>query len=198
MHVTIDFSMRAFTRLVVGVVLLGFALNSIAYEGFDTSRPPRLAGLRVLAKQLLSEIEHLSRYWASKQLPPITLVSQDEINRVVCKQPCAVRAAFLPVRGVLLADTLDPINVPLDRSILVHELVHFLQEINNRYSELTPCKRWFQREHEAYAVQNQYLYRINANRHVGGMLEPSMCRDEPDEKKSNAFQPDGDRSSLRY
>lgn len=198
MRVTGDFSMRAFNRLVVGGVLLGFALNSIAYEGFDTSRPPRLAGLHVLAKQLLSEIEHLSRYWASKQLPPIALVSQDEINRVVCKQPCAVRAAYLPVRGVLLADTLDPINVPLDRSILVHELVHFLQEINNRYSELTPCKRWFQREHEAYAVQNQYLYRINANRHVGGVLEPSMCRDEPDEKKSNAFQPDGDRSSLRY
>ena len=198
MRVTDDFSMRAFTRLVVSGVLLGFALNSIAYEGFDTSQPPRLAGLNVLAKQLLSEIEHLSRYWASKQLPPITLVSQDEINRVVCKQPCAVRAAYLPVRGVLLADTLDPINVPLDRSILVHELVHFLQEINNRYSELTPCKRWFQRELEAYAVQNQYLYRINANRHVGGVLEPSMCRDEPDEKKSNAFQPDGDRSSLRY
>ena len=198
MRVTGDFSMRAFTRLVVGGVLLGFALKSIAYEGFDTSQPPRLAGLNVLAKQLLSEIEHLSRYWASKQLPPITLVSQDEINRVVCKQPCAIRAAYLPVRGVLLADTVDPINVPLDRSILVHELVHFLQEINNRYSELTPCKRWFQREIEAYAVQNQYLYRINANRHVGGVLEPSMCKDEPDEKKSNAFQPDGDRSSLRY
>jgi hypothetical protein len=132
------------------------------------------------------------------ELPAISMVSQDEINRVVCKKPCAVRAAYIPDRGVLLADNLDPLNVPLDRSILVHELVHYLQEINNRYSDLTPCKRWFQREHEAYAVQNQYLYKINANRHVGGMLEPSMCLDDPKEKKSSAFQPDGDLSNLRY
>ena len=198
MGVTFDFSTRTLVRFTVGGLLLAISLSSSAYEEFDTPRQPRSAALKVLAKTLLKDIEYLSRYWASKTLPLITLVSQDEINRVVCKKPCAVRAAYIPDRGVLMVDTLDPVNEPLDRSILVHELVHYLQEINNRFSELTPCKRWFQREHEAYAVQNQYLYRINANRHVGGMLEPSMCKDDPVEKKSNAFQPDDARSSLRY
>lgn len=194
---TLNFSMRSFMRLVAGSGLLSLALNLAAEDAPVAHTPPPPADLNGLAKTLLLEIEHLSRYWASKQLPPIAIVSQDEINRIVCKKPCAVRAAYLPERGVLLADTLDPLNEALDRSILVHELVHFLQEINNRYSELSPCKRWFQREHEAYAVQNQYLYRINANRHVGGMLEPSMCEDNPKDKKSNAFQPDSDSASRQ-
>ena len=194
---TFNFSMRSFMRLVAGGLLLTLAPNLAAEDAPITRAPPPPADLNALAKTLLLEIEHLSRYWSSKQLPPIAIVSQDEINRIVCKKPCAVRAAYMPERGVLLADTLDPINEALDRSILVHELVHFLQEINNRYSELSPCKRWFQREHEAYAVQNQYLYRINANRHVGGMLEPSMCEDNPKDKKSNAFQPDSDSASRQ-
>lgn len=189
MSVTFNFNMRSCMRLVAGGALLAFTTLAAAEEAPITRAPLRPADMTALAKTLLLDIERLSRYWAAKQLPPITIVPQDEINRIVCKKPCAVRAAYMPDRGVLLADTLDPFNEPLDRSILVHELVHFLQEINQRYSELSPCKRWFQREHEAYAVQNQYLYRINANRHVGGMLEPSMCKDNPEEEKSNAFQP---------
>jgi hypothetical protein len=195
---TLNFSMRSFLRLFTGGALLSLALTVVAEDAPGNRPPPEPADLAALAKSLLMDIEHLSRYWAAKTLPPITVISQDEINRIVCKKPCAVRAAYMPERGVLLADTLDPINEPLDRSILVHELVHFLQEINNRYSELTPCKRWFQREHEAYAVQNQYLYRINANRHVGGMLEPSMCEDSPKEKKSNAFQPNDGAARRGY
>jgi hypothetical protein len=198
MRVTLNSSMRCLVRFIAGLALIGCATAVVADDARATRTPPGPEELNTLARHLLSEIEHLSRYWKSKELPAISMVSQDEINRVVCKKSCAVRAAYMPDRGVLLVDSLDPINVPLDRSILVHELVHYLQEINNRYSDLTPCKRWFQREHEAYAVQNQYLYRINANRHVGGMLEPSMCKDHPEEKKSTTFQTEEERSNLRY
>ena len=198
MRVTFDSSMCCLVRFIAGLALIACAAIAMADDAPPARTPPSAAELNALARHLLSEIEHLSRYWKSKELPAISMVSQDEINRVVCKNPCAVHAAYLPDRGVLLAENLDPINVPLDRSILVHELVHYLQEINNRYSDLTPCKRWFQREHEAYAVQNQYLYRINANRHVGGMLEPSMCKDHPEEKKSTTFQTEAERSNLRY
>jgi hypothetical protein len=198
MRVTIDFSMCRLVRLGLTASIFAFSALVIADETPSARIPPTADELTKLSKRLLSEIEYLSPYWASKSLPPIALVTQDEINRVVCKKPCAVRAAYIPERGVLLSETLDPINEPLDRSILLHELVHYLQEINNRYSDMTPCKRWFQREHEAYAVQNQYLYRINANRHVGGMLEPSMCKDHPEEKKSTTFQTEEERSNLRY
>ena len=198
MRVTFNFSMCRPVRF--GLTAMIFACSAFVFADDEPIQriPPTANELAVMAKRLLSDIEYISPYWASKSLPPITLVTQDEINRVVCKKPCAVRAAYMPDRGVLLAESLDPINTPLDRSILLHELVHYLQEINNRYSELTPCKRWFQREHEAYAVQNQYLYKINANRHVGGMLEPSMCKDLPEEKTSNTFQTEVERSNLRY
>lgn len=195
MRVTVDFSMRNLGRLAA---IFAFATIAFAEEEPIQRVPAKAEELNALAKRLLSDIEHISPYWAAKSLPPITRVTQDEINRVVCKKPCAVHAAYMPDRGVLLNEALDPINVPLDRSILLHELVHYLQEINGRYTELTPCKRWFQREHEAYAVQNMYLYRINANRHVGGMLEPSMCKDAPEEKKSSTFQTEEERSQLRY
>ena len=198
MHVTFDFNMRYFVRLALVAAWIATATVARADQPASARTPPTPEELNALAKSLLYDIEHLSRYWKSKELPPISMVSQEEINQVVCKKTCAVRAAYMPDRGVLLAETLDPINVALDRSILVHELVHYLQEINQRYSDLTPCKRWFQREHEAYAVQNQYLYRINANRHVGGMLEPSMCNDAPEEKKSSTFQTEDERSNLRY
>ncbi len=198
MRVTIDFSMCRLVRLGLTALVVAFSAFAFADDEPSPRIPPTVDELAILSKRLLSEIEYLSPYWASKSLPPIALVTQDEINRVVCKKPCAVRAAYIPQRGVLLAESLDPINTPLDRSILLHELVHYLQEINNRYSEMTPCKRWFQREHEAYAVQNQYLYKINANRHVGGMLEPSMCKDNPEEKKSTTFQTEEERSNLRY
>jgi hypothetical protein len=198
MRVTIDFSMCRLVRLGLTALVFGFSAFVFADDEPAQRIPPTVEELTQLSKRLLSEIEYLSPYWASKSLPPIALVTQDEINRVVCKKPCAVRAAYIPERGVLLAESLDPINTPLDRSILLHELVHYLQEINNRYSDMTPCKRWFQREHEAYAVQNQYLYKINANRHVGGMLEPSMCKDLPEEKTSNTFQTEGDLSNRRY
>jgi hypothetical protein len=197
MGVTLDFNMRSLLSLAVGGVLLALTTIAPAEEAPVVGSPLHAADLNALAKMLLRDIERFSRYWAAKELPPITVISQDEIDKIVCRRPCAVRAAYLPDRGVLLAETLDPINQPLDRSILVHELVHFLQEINHRYSELSPCKRWFHREREAYAVQNQYLYRINANQHVGGMLEASMCTDHPDEKKSNAFQADADSSGPR-
>ncbi len=190
MGVTFNFNMRTLMSFIVAAVLFAFATMALAEER-PMGRPPlHSAELKALAKILLLDIERLSRYWAAKELPPIAFVSQHEIDKIVCRKPCAVRAAFMPDRGVLLAETLDPINQPLDRSILVHELVHFLQEINHRYSELSPCKRWFHREREAYAVQNQYLYRINANQHVGGILDASMCKDHPEEQTSNAFQPD--------
>jgi hypothetical protein len=198
MRVTFDFNMCRSLRF--GLTALMFAFSVLVFADDEPLQriPPTADELAKLSKRLLSDIEYLSPYWASKSLPPIALVTQEEINRVVCKKPCAVRAAYIPDRGVLLAESLDPINTPLDRSILLHELVHYLQEINGRFTELTPCKRWFQREHEAYAVQNQYLYKINANRHVGGMLEPSMCKDFPEEKTSNTFQTEAERSNLRY
>ena len=170
---------------VAGLLLFGTV--SAALE----SGPPAIDAkthFAPLARELLNALGNLSRYNVPKTLPPIIQISHDEVSMLICNQPCAVQAAYLPEWGIVMSDTLDPINKPLDRSILLHELVHYLQDIDHRYVSETPCKRWFHRENEAYALQNSYLMSIQSLHHVGGMLEPSMCKDTPEEKKSNAFE----------
>jgi hypothetical protein len=59
---------------------------------------------------------------------------------------------------VLLNAGLD-LDQPRGRSVLLHELVHFLQDRTGRFAELPACERHRLRESEAYAVQNRYLRR---------------------------------------
>jgi hypothetical protein len=91
------------------------------------------------------------------QPPAITFVEQGEIARIVCGRPCPARAVYLPDRGVLLDASLDPENDAYARSILLHELVHHVQESAARFARLPECCRWAAREREAYAIQTRYL-----------------------------------------
>ena len=54
-------------------------------------------------------------------------------------------------------DRLSPETDLVHRSILLHELVHYLQEINGAGASMDECDRWLYREREAYRLQNQYL-----------------------------------------
>ena len=45
------------------------------------------------------------------------------------------------------------------RSVVVHELVHYLQDLSGEYEEMD-CDLHAKREREAYSVQKQYLNRI--------------------------------------
>lgn len=64
------------------------------------------------------------------------------------------RALFVPATGeILLGDDIDTAE-PLDRSYIVHELVH-AQQFANGVHERAPCVGRL--EGEAYAVQAQYL-----------------------------------------
>ncbi len=42
------------------------------------------------------------------------------------------------------------------RSILVHEIVHYLQNVSGRWGEKT-CESWVAREHEAFRLQMLYI-----------------------------------------
>ena len=43
------------------------------------------------------------------------------------------------------------------RSILVHELVHFMQHSEGTFRRDETCEAWMEREHEAYDVQIRWL-----------------------------------------
>lgn len=89
--------------------------------------------------------------------PAVQSVPQEEIAQAVCGRPCAVRAYYLPQKGILLDAALRPEEDVVARSILFHEIIHHVQHHTNRYSDQPECDRVKNREREAYILQNQFL-----------------------------------------
>jgi hypothetical protein len=110
-----------------------------------------------LVDSLLEAITRLSSFRKPTTIPHVTRVSREEIERTICDGPCMVKAWYLPGEGVFFDETLRPEANLIHRSILLHELVHFVQEENGEAANLDPCRRWVQREQQAYELQAQYL-----------------------------------------
>jgi hypothetical protein len=100
----------------------------------------------------------------------VALVPHQELASLTCLGNCNVRGAYLPGRGVLLSDELDPVHDDQARSVLLHELIHAAQDAAGRYAERPPCERYLLREQEAYAVENRYLERRGLPADSGLML----------------------------
>lgn len=111
---------------------------------------------------LLSAIEALSDYRASEPLPAVFQLPQARIEQKVCETPCNVRAAYLPREGIYLSAHLDPTRDAFDRSALLHELVHHLQQGHAKFAGMGGCERERAKEQEAYAIQNAYLASIGS------------------------------------
>jgi hypothetical protein len=145
--------------LVLGSV--GAASAPALGQALAESRPvPVSEDLAPVVRLLLESIEALSGYRATGSLPPIFQFAQYRIEQTVCDAPCNVRAAYLPREGIYLSANLDPMRDPLDRSALLHELVHYLQQGHAKFERMDACERERAKEQEAYAIQNAYLASI--------------------------------------
>ncbi len=134
------------------------------------------ASLASLATELLAAIHLMSGYPAPADSPQIHVVPQAQIAEKFCGKPCRVRAIYLRDEGVYLDDTLDLAGSSLDRSILLHELVHHVQAVSGGYGGNPPdCERWNRAEIEAYSLQNRYLTEINSGTRVSMMGAIGRC-----------------------
>jgi len=120
-----------------------------------------MVSLDGLVAGLFVTIKVLAGYPVPDTLPAVRFVAPAELSGLLCAGNCTVNGAFLPDRGVLLSEMLDPVGDPFARSVLLHELVHYQQEIHHRFEDRPACERTMLREHEAYAVQNRYLARYD-------------------------------------
>jgi hypothetical protein len=118
--------------------------------------------LEPLLLSLFSAIAALSDYRAPAELPQVFQLPQPVIEAKVCDEPCNVSAAYSPREGIYLAENLDPVHEPMDRSVLLHELVHYLQQGHPKFAHMTGCERERAKEQEANDIQNAYLAMINA------------------------------------
>ena len=91
----------------------------------------------------------------------------------------AARAFYRPGEGIYLDDSLKPEANLFDRSILLHELVHYVQDMSGERADVKPCLRWYQREQEAYAIQKVFLGMTGSPTRVGYSAHKSTCDDEP-------------------
>ncbi len=141
-------------------------MYTTSVERLDSSRMVRLIdrgeidSMPELVDSLLDTIARMSNYRKPSIAPRVTKVSRAEIEHTICNGPCPVKAYHLPEAGIFMDANLTPETNLVHRSILLHELVHFLQEVNSEYASMDECGRWLEREREAYWLQNQYLAQI--------------------------------------
>jgi hypothetical protein len=79
---------------------------------------------------------------------------------------------------VYLDENLDLQGNVFDRSVFLHELVHYMQNQTGRFEKMpVTCERNYLAEVEAYAIQNQYLASVNSPKRALHMGWAVACRD---------------------
>ena len=158
------------------------ARDWVVAHAFDTSPA---SSLDQVVRQLSVAIDRLSGHRPPKTLPVIHRVSHAELETYVCETNCAIKAWYKPGEGIFLDNSLMPESNAFDRSILLHEMVHYFQDMSGYYRDASPCDRWLQRELDAYAVQNRYLgatgnpHRVayaGNNCHAAGVMNDGILR----------------------
>lgn len=134
-----------------------------------------------LVPTLLSALDQLSKYPKPLHQPALLRVSRAQLETVACAgEKCGVLAIYRPEAGIYLDENLHPETNLFDRSVLLHELVHYLQELHGERSDMRPCDRWYYREIEAYAIQKRFLMLVGSPVRVAYSASRSICAgDEP-------------------
>ncbi|MEO8628710.1 MAG: DUF6647 family protein [Betaproteobacteria bacterium] len=132
-------------------------------SAFDTGPA---TSLDQVVKQLSLAIDRLSPHRIPHDPVSIHRITHAQLESYVCGANCAIKAWYKPGEGIFLDDTLKPETNIFDRSILLHELVHYFQDSSGYYRDAAPCDRWLARELDAYEVQNRYLGMIGHPRRV--------------------------------
>jgi hypothetical protein len=76
------------------------------------------------------------------------------------KADCPIRALTYP-NGVIAVDKTLDFSDPFDASILIHEMVHYIDW--SKDGPATNCSEWLRREQRAYTIQCQALEKIGVD-----------------------------------
>lgn len=128
-----------------------------------------VAALKVLIAGLLAWIHVNGGLDMPPDQPEISFVPHAELEQAVCHKPCAV-LGFSPDDSsdiIYLDQSLDIEHDVCQRSILVHELVHFMQRRAKRFSGESPAVRGHWREMEALQIQRIYLDQFGRQLFIG-------------------------------
>ena len=120
---------------------------------------------------LMSWAVTLSGYPAPMDAPEISTVPHSVLVAKACHgKECKVIGWFPPGNRIYLDERLRPDDSLYASSIVVHEMVHYLQQQSGRYGGAFSCEKAIAMEHEAYAIQQEYLVRYGVYRPVGASM----------------------------
>lgn len=106
-------------------------------------------------RMLLNWAIHLSRYESIDSLPTIVFVDHEQlVNQACFGHECQVLGWYNDSDIVYIDDRFSDSDTLFSRSLIVHELVHYLQHKSGRYSQ--SCPDVSAREAEAYWIQQEY------------------------------------------
>lgn len=110
---------------------------------------------------LLSWAAHLSGYAYPDTVPALEHRGHEFFVQHACggMEKCPVVAWYNDKGVIYLDDRVTDMQDPIVRSLIVHEMVHYLQDLSGRYTA-GGCTEQVERERQAYSVQRTYLNRV--------------------------------------
>jgi len=135
-----------------------------------------------LVDALLDALPTLSRYPRPAEPPRLVYVPTAQLRAQACSVPCPVLAYYAGGRDIFLDHSLNPLISLFDRSVVLHEMVHYLQaqetEAMRALENAGPrerCRIWYAREYEAYEIQQRFLTLVHSRASAGKVPGRSNC-----------------------
>lgn len=113
--------------------------------------------MKAIVAGLLAWLGTHSGYPMADDAPAIALVPHAYLEDLACGGPCDVLGVYPDGNVVYIDKALEPETNICARSVILHELVHYLQDRDRKYLNMHAVLRWHVREREAYTFQRAYL-----------------------------------------
>ncbi len=107
----------------------------------------------------LTFINQHGDFGAVESCPNIAVVTSAQLQQIACNgEDCPAKAFYeRRQKRIYLSERLD-LEFIINRSIFLHELVHYVQDVSERWNlDTDDCRAGMQRELDAFRLQELYL-----------------------------------------
>lgn len=119
----------------------------------------KFENINELIVALLFWITSHTEYKNPIKYPVIEFIDQKELSQLACKMDCEILAytPYKPKYKIFLSNKLDPLNDVCHRAVLMHEIIHVLQEEQGMFSDYDLRTKKHMREMDALVNHNIFL-----------------------------------------
>ena len=118
--------------------------------------------LNELILALMLWITSNTNYIEPKQVPQVEFIEQEKLSEIACKNRSCEIMAYTPITPkykIYLSNELRPMTDICHRAILMHEIIHVIQEDQNVFLEYDERTKKHLREMDALVNHNIFLSR---------------------------------------